>query len=101
MFGAFAPVLQRPDLNWTQTILSAFALMGQYLGKLLWPVHLNAFYVFEKKHHFPGPASPGWCGRLDPLRRGVRAVLEARQTGLLRNPLAAGDTRPGLETRSG
>jgi tetratricopeptide (TPR) repeat protein len=55
MLGAFAPVLQRPDLNWTQTILSAFALMGQYLGKLLWPVHLNAFYVFEKSTTFLDP----------------------------------------------
>jgi len=55
MFGALAPVLQRPDLNWTQTILSAFALMGQYLGKLLWPVHLNAFYVFEKSTTFLDP----------------------------------------------
>jgi tetratricopeptide (TPR) repeat protein len=52
MLGAFAPVLQRPDLSWPQTILSAFALMGQYLGKLLWPVHLNAFYVFEKSTTF-------------------------------------------------
>ncbi len=52
MLGALAPVLQRPDLNWTQTILSALALMGQYLSKLLWPVHLNAFYVFEKSTHF-------------------------------------------------
>ena len=55
MLGAFAPVIQRPDLNWTQTILSAFALMGQYLGKLLWPVHLNAFYVFEKSTIFLDP----------------------------------------------
>jgi tetratricopeptide (TPR) repeat protein len=55
MLGALAPVLQRPDLNWTQTILSAFALMGQYLGKLLWPVDLNAFYVFEKSTTFLDP----------------------------------------------
>ena len=55
ILGAFAPVIQRPDLNWTQTILSAFALMGQYLGKLLWPVHLNAFYVFEKNTIFLDP----------------------------------------------
>ena len=55
MFGALAPVLQRPDLNWIQTILSAFALMGQYLGKLLWPIHLNAFYLFDKSTSFLDP----------------------------------------------
>ena len=60
LLGAFAPILQRPDLNWTQTILSAFALMGQYLGKLLWPVHLNAFYVFEKSTSFLDPRV--WAG---------------------------------------
>lgn len=52
--GAFAPV-QRPDLNWAEAILSAFALMGQYLGKLLWPVHLNAFYLLEKSTTFLDP----------------------------------------------
>lgn len=53
-FGALAPV-QRADLNWTEAILSAFALMGQYLGKLLWPVHLNAFYLLEKSTTFLDP----------------------------------------------
>jgi tetratricopeptide (TPR) repeat protein len=47
-FGALAPVLQISDLTWTQTVLSAIALVGQYLGKLLWPLHLCAFYVFQR-----------------------------------------------------
>ncbi len=46
--GALAPVTQMPGLNRYQSVLSAFALMGQYLWKLLWPAQLCAFYVFRK-----------------------------------------------------
>ncbi len=46
--GGFAPVLQRPGLDWSAAVLSAFALLGQYAGKLLWPVNLVAFYVFHE-----------------------------------------------------
>lgn len=47
-FGAVAPVLQISDLSAYQTLLSAAALVGQYLGKLLWPAQLCAFYVFRR-----------------------------------------------------
>jgi Tfp pilus assembly protein PilF len=47
-FGALAPVLQISDFTWKQTLLSATALVGQYCGKLLWPVELCAFYVFRR-----------------------------------------------------
>lgn len=47
-FGAFAPFLQRPQLSWYQVMLSAVALFGQYVWKMVWPVHLCAFYVFHK-----------------------------------------------------
>ncbi len=47
-FGALAPVLQISDLTWGQTILSAVALAGQYMWKLVWPVDLNAFYIFQR-----------------------------------------------------
>lgn len=47
-FGALAPVLQISDLTWSETVLSAVALVGQYCGKLLWPVELCAFYVFRR-----------------------------------------------------
>jgi len=30
-----------------ETLLSALALLGQYFAKLVWPVHLSAFYVFR------------------------------------------------------
>jgi tetratricopeptide (TPR) repeat protein len=46
--GALAPVIQIPSLTWYQAVLSALALTGQYLLKLLWPFHLCAFYVFHK-----------------------------------------------------
>ena len=48
ILGAFAPSIQRPDLTWPQAFLSGAALVGQYIGKLLWPVPLCAFYVFDK-----------------------------------------------------
>ena len=47
-FGALAPVLQISDLTWPQTLLSATALFGQYILKLLWPAQLCAFYVFHR-----------------------------------------------------
>ncbi len=50
--GGFAPVVQHADLTPAQTVLSALALTGEYLGKLLWPVHLNAFYPFHKSTSF-------------------------------------------------
>ncbi len=46
--GGFAPVVQYPDLTPAQTALSALALLGQYLSKLVWPVHLDAYYLFHK-----------------------------------------------------
>lgn len=46
--GAPAPVLQKPGLTWPQAFLSALALVGMYLWKLVWPVRLCAFYVFHK-----------------------------------------------------
>ncbi|MGA2629315.1 MAG: tetratricopeptide repeat protein [Terriglobia bacterium] len=47
-FGALAPVLQISDLTWPQTFLSATALFGQYMLKLLWPAQLCTFYVFHR-----------------------------------------------------
>ena len=48
LLGALAPVLQKPNLTWYETVLSGFALVEQYVGKLLWPAKLCAFYVFRK-----------------------------------------------------
>jgi tetratricopeptide (TPR) repeat protein len=46
-FGALAPHESFPQLTPPQIVLSAIALVGQYVWKLLWPVQLCAFYVFH------------------------------------------------------
>jgi protein O-mannosyl-transferase len=50
--GGFASVVSRPNLSWHDVFLSAIALIGAYLGKLVWPIHLSAFYVFYKSSHW-------------------------------------------------
>ncbi len=53
--GGLAPVLQRPGLSWPDAMLSGFALVAQYVGKLLWPARLCMFHVFHKAS---GPTDP-------------------------------------------
>lgn len=53
--GGFAPAIWRPTLPWSQVLLSAIALIGSYLGKLIWPVHLIAFYVFHESRSIRDP----------------------------------------------
>jgi protein O-mannosyl-transferase len=48
ILGGFAPSVARPTLAWTSVLLTAVALAGGYLGKLIWPVHFSAFYVFHE-----------------------------------------------------
>jgi tetratricopeptide (TPR) repeat protein len=48
VFGALAPAKNLARLTPQQIVLSAIALVGQYVGKLLWPMRLCAFYVFHK-----------------------------------------------------
>jgi tetratricopeptide (TPR) repeat protein len=45
--GALAPEEKMQQLTPQQIVLSALALVGQYVGKLLWPVRLCAFYIFH------------------------------------------------------
>ncbi len=54
-FGGFAPSISRPDLGWGGVILSAIALVGSYLWKLIWPVHLSAFYIFHESRSISDP----------------------------------------------
>jgi Tfp pilus assembly protein PilF len=54
-FGGFAPSVSRPDLNWYGVILSAIALTGNYLWKLIWPARLSAFYMFHESHSIRDP----------------------------------------------
>jgi Tfp pilus assembly protein PilF len=53
--GGMAAVRTRPGLTSKEIILSAINLVGQYLGKLIWPAHLSAFYVFYKSSHWTDP----------------------------------------------
>src|SRR5579863_10366823 len=43
----FARVVMRSNLSWYQTGLSAAALLGKYLSKLVWPARLSPYYIFE------------------------------------------------------
>jgi len=45
--GALAPEEKFRQVTSQQIVLSAVALVGQYVWKLLWPVRLCAFYVFH------------------------------------------------------
>ncbi len=47
LLGAVAHGTGLHHLTPLETLLSALALIGQYLAKLLWPAHLSAFYVFH------------------------------------------------------
>jgi len=55
VLGGFAPAIWRPTMPWSQVLLSAIALIGSYLGKLIWPVHLIAFYVFRESRSILDP----------------------------------------------
>jgi len=52
ILGGVASVLIRPNLSWHDTSLSAVSLIGQYIGKLIWPAHFSAFYVFHPSRAF-------------------------------------------------
>jgi Tfp pilus assembly protein PilF len=47
-FGAFAPVQLTRNVSWYEAILSSVPLAGEYFWKLIWPVHLVAYYSFHK-----------------------------------------------------
>ncbi len=44
--GAFAPVASRHDTGFNEIALSALALAGHYVEKMIWPAPLCAAYVF-------------------------------------------------------
>jgi protein O-mannosyl-transferase len=45
---AFVPSPQRPHMPYNEVCFSAVALLGQYVEKMLWPVHLCLIYIFPK-----------------------------------------------------
>ena len=48
IFGGLAPVLQMSQISRREAFYSSFALVAQYVWKLIWPVNLCAFYAFHK-----------------------------------------------------
>jgi protein O-mannosyl-transferase len=63
--GGFAPVqVGRPGAASDELLLATLALLGQYAGKMLWPAHLQAYYVF--------PTS--WLVLLPQVLGGIAAV---------------------------
>jgi Tfp pilus assembly protein PilF len=48
VLGGFVPSVARPALAWSRVVLTAISLIGSYVWKLIWPVHLSAFYVFHE-----------------------------------------------------
>ncbi|HUY15434.1 MAG TPA: tetratricopeptide repeat protein [Terriglobia bacterium] len=44
--GAFAPHGQKKDFGLDEVVFYAAGLIGQYLKKLIWPVHLHVYYAF-------------------------------------------------------
>jgi protein O-mannosyl-transferase len=65
--GALAPVDQIRSLTLQQTVLSAIALIGQYVEKLLWPAELCAFYVFHRSTSLFDPRVLGGLAALGAL----------------------------------
>jgi len=52
LMGSFAHPKGWARMTPDETLFSAFALLGQYFSKLIWPAQLSAFYVFHPTSHF-------------------------------------------------
>ncbi len=48
LLGSFAAVVHRPQMQFDGVMLSAVALVGEYLGEMLWPAHLSAYHLFPR-----------------------------------------------------
>ncbi len=96
ILGGVASVLMRPNLSWHDTLLSSVSLLGGYIGKLIWPAHFAAFYVFHPSRHFTDARCLAWRGRPGGLRRFISLALEARAPSLVRifPDLSAAGARP-------
>jgi protein O-mannosyl-transferase len=56
LMGSFEHVKTMNAMSLPQVLLSALALTGQYLGVLLWPVHLSSFHLFHASQSLFAPA---------------------------------------------
>ena len=62
LLGSFAHPTKVNPISTPETLLSAVALAGQYVGKLFWPAHLSAFYLFHASTSLlEMPVLWGWC----------------------------------------
>jgi Flp pilus assembly protein TadD len=64
ILGALSSGIRIYDLTWYQTFVSAIALVGQYLWKVLWPVDLRAFCPFHPPSGSFDPAVVGGVAAL-------------------------------------
>jgi len=48
LLGALLPGSRRESVSYYEVVLSAASLVGKYIGKLLWPIHLALFYDIHK-----------------------------------------------------
>jgi len=55
ILGTLAPEGAMRQITPRQIVLSAITLLGQYVGKLLWPVRLCVFYVFHPSNSLFDP----------------------------------------------
>ncbi len=56
LMGSFVHVKTMNPISTKDTLLSALALTGQYLGVLLWPVNLSSFHLFHASRSLFAPA---------------------------------------------
>ena len=63
--GGFTAVTSRPSFALDECLLSAAALIGQYMGKFLWPARLCMYYVFPHN----------WTGLLPSVADGIATLI--------------------------
>ena len=91
LMGAFAHSTRMHSIGVPDTLLSALALVGQYLEKLIWPAHLSAFYPFHPSARFLAlPVLAGACA-LVAFRLSVLPALEAGAACIVWNTVAIPD----------
>jgi tetratricopeptide (TPR) repeat protein len=79
--GGFAPVSRHGELSAYQYLINVFPLFQQYLGKLLLPIHLNAYHMFT-----PISSMLEWNGALSlaaTLVFGGAVLLALKKRGLV------------------
>lgn len=55
LLGGLQPAANHPGSSWPRVVLTGFALLAKYLGKLAWPYQLQAFYTFQERMNLLDP----------------------------------------------